>query len=140
MEMLSDLTTPVDREALTGCAKTCRQLAWRKLRATPLAPGQPFFPLFPCYCRAMDSPASTTVLDDLLDPLSRCLDEESARRVAEFRIGPSVQARVDVLAERANDGTLTEEERDEYDSFIDATDLIAILQIKAQQRLEPNGA
>jgi len=88
----------------------------------------------------MDSPASTTVLDDLLDPLSRCLDEESARRVAEFRIGPSVQARVDVLAERANDGTLTEEERDEYDSFIDATDLIAILQIKAQQRLEPNGA
>lgn len=80
----------------------------------------------------------TRVLDDLLDPLSRCLDEESARRVAEFRIGPSVQARVDVLAGRASEGTLTGEERDEYDSFIDAADLIAILQIKAQQQLKSN--
>jgi hypothetical protein len=80
----------------------------------------------------------TTVLDDLLDPLSRCLDEESARRVAEFRIDPSVQAKVDLLAERANEGTLTDEERDEYDSFIDAADLIAVLQLKAQQRLKPD--
>jgi hypothetical protein len=46
---------------------------------------------------------------------------------------------VDVLAERANEGTLTEEERDEYDSFIDAADLIAILQLKAQQRIRSNG-
>jgi hypothetical protein len=86
----------------------------------------------------MDSTAGTSVLEAFLEPLSQCLDEESARRVAEFRIGPSVQARVDVLAERANEGTLTEEERDEYDSFIDAADLIAILQLKAQQRLRSN--
>ena len=81
----------------------------------------------------------TTILDDLLDPLSRCLDEESARRVAEFRIAPSVQARVDALAERANEGTLTEEEREEYDSFIDASDLISILQVKAQQQFQSSG-
>lgn len=87
----------------------------------------------------MDSPAGTSVLEAFLEPLSQCLDEESARRVAESRIGPSVQARVDALAERANNGTLTEEERDEYDSFIDAADLIAILQLKAQQRLSTNG-
>jgi hypothetical protein len=87
----------------------------------------------------MDSTASSSVLDAFLEPLSQCLDEESARRIAEFRIGPAVQARVDVLAERANEGTLTEEERDEYDSFIDAADLIAILQLKAQQRIRSNG-
>ena len=86
----------------------------------------------------MDSPASTTVLEDVLEPLSQCLDEESARCVAEFRIGPSVQARVEVLAEHANEGTLTEEDLDEYDSFIDTADLIAILQLKAQQRLQSN--
>jgi len=86
----------------------------------------------------MDSPASTTVLEDVLEPLNQCLDEESARRVADFRIGPSAQARVEVLAERANQGTLTEEELDEYDSFTDAADLIAILQLKAQQRLQSN--
>jgi hypothetical protein len=87
----------------------------------------------------MDSTASTSVLDAFLEPLSQCLDEESVRRLAQFRIGPSVQARVDELAERANEGALTEEERDEYDSFIDAVDLIAILQLKAQQRLRSNG-
>src|SRR5438876_738912 len=30
------------------------------------------------------------VLNDLLEPLSRCLDAESARRVAEYRIAPDV--------------------------------------------------
>ncbi len=30
-------------------------------------------------------PSRLEVLNDLLDPLSRCLDAESARRVAEFR-------------------------------------------------------
>ncbi len=88
----------------------------------------------------MDTLAATSVLDAFLEPLTQCLDEESARRIAEFRIGPAVQARVDVLAERANEGTLSEEERDEYDSFIDAADLIAILQLKAQGRLSSNGS
>jgi uncharacterized protein (DUF433 family) len=87
----------------------------------------------------MNSPASAIALEDLLEPLSQCLDEQSARRIAEFRISPTVQARVEVLAERANEGTLTEEELEEYDSFIEAADLIAILQLKAQQRLQTNG-
>jgi len=43
---------------------------------------------------------------ELLNPLSQCLDVESARRIAEFRISPAVQARVDELAERANEGVL----------------------------------
>ena len=38
-------------------------------------------------------------LDGLLDPLSRCLDAESARRVAEFQIAAPVQARIAELAE-----------------------------------------
>ena len=58
------------------------------------------------------------VLDGLLDPLSRCLDAESARRVAEFRVAPLVQERIAVLAERANEGLLTEDERSEYEAII----------------------
>ena len=53
-------------------------------------------------------------LDGLLEPFSRCLDTESAQRVTEFRVDPAVQARIDLLAERANDGVLTDEERSEY--------------------------
>lgn len=44
------------------------------------------------------------MLDDLLGPLSRCLDAESARRVIEFRVDSAVQKKVDALAERANEG------------------------------------
>jgi len=86
----------------------------------------------------MGNPAITTALDGLLDPLSRCLDAESARRVTEFRIDPAVQSRIDILAERANDGVLSEEERAEYETFINAGDFISILKLKARRRLDLN--
>jgi len=54
------------------------------------------------------------VLDGLWDPLTRCFDAESTRRVSELRIDPTVQSRIDSLAERANEGVLSEEERAEY--------------------------
>lgn len=88
----------------------------------------------------MSQAQETSVLDRMLDPLSRCLDAESARRVAELRIDPSVQVRVDVLAERANEGLLTPEERAEYEAYINADDFIAILKLKAQRYLDANGS
>ena len=79
--------------------------------------------------------SSGTTLDGLLDPLSRCLDAESARRVIELRVEPSVQERIDVLAERAKEGLLTVEECTEYEALVNAADLISILKLKARQRL-----
>jgi len=76
--------------------------------------------------------SAATVLDGLLDPLSRCLDAESARRVAELRVAPPVQEKINALAERANEGLLTEDERAEYEALINAADFIAILRRKAQ--------
>ena len=87
----------------------------------------------------MANPIGATVLDSLLDPLSRCLDPESARRVTEFRIDPEVQARIDTLAERANDGILSDEERTEYEAFVNAADFISILRLKAQRQLDADG-
>lgn len=80
-----------------------------------------------------------SLLDLMLDPLSRCLDAESARRVAELSLNPVVQARVDLLAERANEGLLTPEERSEYEAYINADDLIATLKMKARRSLGLNG-
>ena len=80
----------------------------------------------------------STVLDGLLDPLGRCLDAEPARRVVELRVSPSVQQRIDALAERANDGSLTSDEAGEYEALTNAADLISILKLKARQRLSPN--
>ena len=77
-----------------------------------------------------------TPLDDLLEPFSRCLDAESAQRVAEFRVDPAVQERIGILAERANDGVLSDDERSEYEAFINAADFISILKLKATRRLK----
>jgi hypothetical protein len=56
--------------------------------------------------------------------------------VAEFRIDPAVQARLDILAERANDGVLNEDERAEYEAIVNAADFISILKLKAKRHLE----
>jgi hypothetical protein len=78
---------------------------------------------------------AATALDDLLGPLSRCLDAESARRIVELRVAAPVQERIDALAELANDGALTDEDRAEYEALINAADFISILKLKARETL-----
>ena len=79
--------------------------------------------------------SAATLLDEFLDPLSRCLDDESARRVLELGVAPAVQERVDRLAEMANEGSLSDDERAEYEALINAEDLLAILKLKARNQL-----
>ena len=79
--------------------------------------------------------SAATVLDQFLDPLSRCLDTESARRILALGVSASVQERVDALAERANEGLLSDDERAEYEALINAEDFVAILKLKAGRQL-----
>ena len=74
-------------------------------------------------------------VESLLEPLSRCLDAESARRVIDYSVDSRVQARIDELAERANEGLLSATEYSEYEAFINAADFISILKRKAEQHL-----
>jgi len=82
--------------------------------------------------------SDTALLDQLLDPFTQCLDAESAQRVIDLGIAPAVQQRVSALAERANEGVLTEDEQTDYEALINAADFIAILKLKAQRRLSSN--
>jgi hypothetical protein len=75
-------------------------------------------------------------LDTLLEPLSLCLNAESARRLMAYHIDDSVHARIETLAERANEGSLNPEERAEYETLVNAADFIAILKLKARRRLD----
>jgi hypothetical protein len=59
----------------------------------------------------------------------------SARRVLALGVSASVQEKVDILAERANEGLLTDDERAEYEALIDAEDFVAILKLKAGRQL-----
>lgn len=64
---------------------------------------------------------------------------EYAKQLVEFRASPDVQARVDELADKCNEGALTDGERGEYDGYLQAFHLIGILQRKAR-RVLANGA
>ncbi len=79
---------------------------------------------------------SATSLDNLLEPFSQCMDVQSALRVTEFQVDQRVQARVETLAEKANQGVLSEDEHAEYESLVNAADLISILKLKAKRRLK----
>ncbi len=67
-----------------------------------------------------------------MEPLAGCLTPEVAAKVADLRADNAVQERIDYLAERSNDGTLSDEEREEYAGYLHAIDVIAILQAKAR--------
>ena len=74
-------------------------------------------------------------LDRILDPFTRCLTPAVARSLVKFRADPDTQARIAVLADRCNEGRVTRSERDEYEAYVRAIDLIAILQSKARRFL-----
>jgi len=82
-----------------------------------------------------EEPTTITVLDRLLDPVSRCLSEDAARALIGVRADAQTQTRVQELAEKCNEGTLTLEERSEYESYVMAANIVAILQAKARARL-----
>jgi len=74
----------------------------------------------------------TAGLAKILDPVAQCFTPEVAKRVAELRADPAVQARIEELADKCNEGTITPEEMAEYDAYIQAMDVIAVLQKKAR--------
>lgn len=61
------------------------------------------------------------MLDQFLDPLSRWVFQRPYR--------------VDMLAERANEGLLSDDERAEYEALVNAEDFVATLKLKARSQL-----
>ena len=74
----------------------------------------------------------TAVLERLLDPVSRSLNVEAARKLVRLKADAKTQARVDELARKCNEGDLSPAERSEYERYVTAGNLIAILQAKAR--------
>jgi hypothetical protein len=83
--------------------------------------------------------ATASTLDRLLDPVTSCLTPEVARNLVELRLDPELTARVEWLAEKANEGTLTPDEDAEYKDYVEGADLIALLQAKARRFLMQHG-
>jgi hypothetical protein len=64
------------------------------------------------------------------------LTPEVARKLVDYRFDGKAQARIDKLARKCNEGQLTDVERREYETYVNAIDFIAILQAKARAFLK----
>ena len=78
---------------------------------------------------------NATILDRLIEPFAECLRTEAARKIVALRADEETQRRVDELAERANRGILTPEERSDYDHFLAAFHFVTVMQARARQLL-----
>ena len=87
----------------------------------------------------MSQTLSPSILDRLLEPVGNTMSPDFAKELVDYRASPDVQARVDELADKCNEGELTDAERDEYTEYLQAFHLIGILQRKARRALA-NGA
>ena len=79
-----------------------------------------------------------TILDEVLEPVARCFTPDVARQIIELRADPALQTRLDSLTGKANEGELTENDREQYEAYVEAIDIIAILQAKARKMLDEN--
>jgi hypothetical protein len=59
----------------------------------------------------------------------------SVRALSELRLDDAARARLDVLAQKANEGQLAPEEAREYERFIDVSEIISTLRLKAERQV-----
>ena len=75
-------------------------------------------------------------IDQLIEPVGQCLTVEVAERLVSLRANPELQIEVDRLADKANLGTLTEDERTQYEQYVSFAQFVTLLQIEARDLLD----
>ena len=87
------------------------------------------------------TPTPNPVLHRLIDPLGQCFTPDSARRLLKLKADRQLQERVAHLADKCNEGTLSPEERAEYENYVSFGTFVAMLKSKARLLLsESSGA
>ncbi len=79
---------------------------------------------------------AATTLSTFLDHLTQGFTPELAEHFAKLpKPDPDFQERLDELAEKANQGTLSKGEAAEYDKVSEYMDFVALMRLKAQSRV-----
>lgn len=81
----------------------------------------------------MEPTAASSMIDEMLEPFTEALSRKAAKRLASFAAKPTVQARIDELAAKCNEGDLTEAERREYETYVQIGNVFALLKAKAKR-------
>jgi uncharacterized protein YnzC (UPF0291/DUF896 family) len=87
-----------------------------------------------------ETPSEATLLDGLLEPFGACLTPEVAQKLVNLQANETVLARVEELADKCNEGTLTHDERAEYESYVQVNHVMTMLKAKARKFLQATTA
>ena len=77
-----------------------------------------------------------TLLEQMVDPIGRNLTPEAAQEILGVQADPETQRRIDVLADKCNEGTLTADERNEYQEFVSLFNILTVLQTRARSVID----
>ena len=80
----------------------------------------------------MSSLSSPGLLEALAESVAACLDAPSLRAIANMELDSRTRTRLDELAEKANEGQLSADERVEYHSFIGVSEFLGLAQLRAR--------
>lgn len=69
-------------------------------------------------------------------PIFALLSDEQLQKLSGLGVDSALQSRIAELFARSNEGELSEAERAEYEAYIEADNLLAILQAEARLRLQ----
>ena len=72
----------------------------------------------------------------MVDPIGRALTPAAAREILDLRADDETQRQIDELAEKCNEGTLSAEERSEYQEFVSLFNVLTVLQARARSVLD----
>jgi hypothetical protein len=78
---------------------------------------------------------ATDFLSTYIEPLADGLTPQQAQTILAIRPAETLVARVEELADRAERGALSAEERAEYEHYVDVDDVIGLLKAKARRVL-----
>jgi len=69
------------------------------------------------------------------DPIIQFFTPQKAKELVAYRGDPALAKRIDELAQKCNEGELSEAEQAEYEAYVRANKFIAVLQAKARKLL-----
>jgi hypothetical protein len=78
---------------------------------------------------------ATDFLSTYIEPIADELTPQQAQKLLAIKPDDKLMARVQELGDKANAGTLTQQERAEYEYYVDVDDVIGLLKAKARRLL-----
>lgn len=83
----------------------------------------------------MSAAINTNAFDRATEPVLGILSTDQVHKIVDYHADESLQARLEELAHKANEGELTEDEQSEYEGYAQANKFVAVLQAQARRRL-----